>query len=211
MPSDVTRPLGLLPLPSQQIVRPMFRSMAISASGLSAQRQRMEVIANNLANAETTRTDAGTPYKRRVTNLAAATEATQQFGANVPSAGTGNLSNPVAPFGARGFEVPAYAGDGPQAFSVPVTPASSFMAPALPGGGDGLHGVRVASVTEDTSEGPLIYDPGHPDADANGYVRYPNVRVTDEMINLMDARRVYEANATVFSSAKAMLKMALDI
>ena len=76
---------------------------------------------------------------------------------------------------------------------------------------DGLHGVRVAQVAEDQSEGPLVYDPGHPDADPNGYVRYPNVRVTDEMIDMLDARRIYEANATVFQSAKAMLKKALEI
>jgi flagellar basal-body rod protein FlgC len=202
MPSNVTRPLGLLPLPSQQIVRPMFRSMAISASGLSAQRQRMEVIANNLANAETTRTDGGAPYRRRVTNLEAASAASQQFGATVPSVSTGNVPNAVMPFGTQAFQVPAYAGDGPQRITVPVLPGT---------GDDGLHGVRVGSVTEDAGEGPLVYDPGHPDADANGYVRYPNVRVTDEMIDLMDARRVYEANATVFQSAKAMLKRAIDI
>jgi flagellar basal-body rod protein FlgC len=71
--------------------------------------------------------------------------------------------------------------------------------------------VRVARITEDATEGPLVYDPGHPDADGNGYVRYPNVRVTDEMIDMLDARRIYEANATVFQSAKAMLKKALDI
>ncbi|MDB4880619.1 MAG: flagellar basal-body rod protein FlgC [Gemmatimonadetes bacterium] len=197
----ISRPLGLLPLPNQQPVRPMFRSLAISASGLSAQRQRMEVIANNLANAETTRTDAGTPYKRRVTSLESATGATQQFGAAVPGLNTGNIPNPVMPFGSQAFEVPALV-DAPQSFTVPALPGS---------GDDGLHGVRVASVTEDTTEGPLVYDPGHPDADERGYVRYPNVRVTDEMINLMDARRVYEANATVFQSAKAMLKKALEI
>jgi flagellar basal-body rod protein FlgC len=66
-------------------------------------------------------------------------------------------------------------------------------------------------VEEDPTEGPLVYEPGHPDADANGYVRYPNVSITDEMVSLMDARRVYEANATVFQSAKAMLRRSLDI
>ena len=53
--------------------------------------------------------------------------------------------------------------------------------------------------------------PGHPDADANGYVRMPNVRITDELVDLMDARRVYEANATVFQSTKAMLRRSLEI
>ena len=69
----------------------------------------------------------------------------------------------------------------------------------------------MAEVVEAQGEGPIVYDPGHPDADQNGYVRYPNVRVTDEMIDLLDAKRVYEANATVFQSAKAMLKKALEI
>jgi flagellar basal-body rod protein FlgC len=56
-----------------------------------------------------------------------------------------------------------------------------------------------------------VYDPGHPDANAQGYVRYPNVRITDEMVDLMEARRVYEANATVFQAAKQLLRRALDI
>jgi flagellar basal-body rod protein FlgC len=74
-----------------------------------------------------------------------------------------------------------------------------------------MHGVAVRGIAEDATEGPLVYEPGHPDADAAGYVRYPNVRITDELIDLMDARRVYEANATVFQSAKAMLRRSIDI
>jgi len=74
-----------------------------------------------------------------------------------------------------------------------------------------LGGVQVVGISEDQSEGPLVYDPGHPDANAQGYVRYPNVRITDEMVDLMEARRVYEANATVFQAAKQLLRRALDI
>ena len=76
---------------------------------------------------------------------------------------------------------------------------------------DAARGVQVTGIVEDTSEGPLVYEPGHPDADAAGYVRYPNVRITDEVVDLMDARRVFEANATVFQSAKQMLRRAIDI
>ena len=192
--------LGLLPtFGTRTAVRPMFRPLAIAASGLSGQRARLETIASNLANAETTRTEGGGPYRRRVTVLQAATGETQLFGATTPGGLSGTVTNPAPPFGTRAFEVPALArGDG--AIEVPLL-----------GQGDGLHGVRVAEVAEDASEGPLVYDPGHPDADGNGYVRYPNVRVTDEMIDLLDARRIYDANATVFQSAKAMLKRALEI
>ena len=77
--------------------------------------------------------------------------------------------------------------------------------------GEGGDSVEVASVTEDATPGPLIYDPGHPDANADGYVRYPNVRITDETVDLMSARRVYEANASVLQVAKAMLRHSLDI
>jgi flagellar basal-body rod protein FlgC len=76
---------------------------------------------------------------------------------------------------------------------------------------EALGGVRAAAIEEDPTEGPLVYDPGHPDADANGYVRYPNVDVTRELVDLMEARRVYEANATVFQAAKQLLRRALDI
>lgn len=151
----------------------MFRSLRIAASGLSAQRQRLETIATNIANAETTRTADGTPYRRRVVQLEAAQAAL--------------------------------------AAADPAMLGETIDAAAI--GGDSLAegGVRVAGVVEDATEGPLVYDPGHPDSDANGYVRYPNVRVTEEMVDLMDARRVYEANATVFQSAKAMLRRSIDI
>jgi flagellar basal-body rod protein FlgC len=166
--------MGFPPPPFQPVTRTMFRSLGIAASGLSAQRQRLEVIATNIANAETTRTADGTPYRRRVVRMEAA---------GVPG---------------EPFEVPS-----PTSSSLLRTP-----------GGDPVQraaGVRVAAVEEDASEGQLVYEPGHPDADASGYVRYPNVRITDELVDLMDARRVYEANATVFQSAKSMLRRALDI
>ena len=76
---------------------------------------------------------------------------------------------------------------------------------------DVTGGVRVASIGVDTTDGPLVYNPGSPDADKNGYVRMPNVSMTDEMMDLMNARRVYEANATVFQVARAMLHKAIDI
>jgi flagellar basal-body rod protein FlgC len=199
---DVTR-LPLLPtLQPRPTVRPMFRALGLAAGGLSAQRQRIETIAGNLANAETTRTDAGGPYKRKVAVLQAASPETRPFGALLPGApGAAEIASGPLPFGSAAFQVPATAaGDGPSSFTVPALPQD-----------DGVNGVRVAEIAEDRSEGPLVYEPGHPDADANGYVRYPNVRVSDEMIALIDARRIYEANATVFQSAKAMLKAAINI
>lgn len=166
---------GFPPDPYRALVRPMFRTLGIAASGLSAQRQRLETIATNLANAETTHTDAGGPYKRRVTRLES----------------TAIQGQPFEP--------------GPDG----VTPSTFRLPTGEPL--DALEGVKVAAIEEDQSDGPLVYEPGHPDADASGYVRYPNVRVTDEMVDLMSARRVYEANATVFSSAKAMLRSAINI
>jgi flagellar basal-body rod protein FlgC len=156
------------PIPGPQ-TRPMFRTLGVASTGLTAQRQRLEAIASNIANAETTRTEEGTPYRRRVVRLEAA-----------PGA-------PVPPGMPPRFRLPT------------LNPA------------DAAWGVRVAAIQEDVSEGPMVYDPGHPDADPAGYVRMPNVRITDEMVDLLSARRVYEANATVFQSAKAMLRRALEI
>ena len=100
----------------------------------------------------------------------------------------------------------------------PTFPALPSLVPPAPGSTPepedptlGAAGVQAASIETDATPGPLVYDPGHPDADAQGYVRYPNVRVTDEITELMDARRIYEANASVFQAAKLMLRRALDI
>ncbi len=72
----------------------------------------------------------------------------------------------------------------------------------------GQNGVEVVA---DTQRGRLVYDPGHPDANLDGFVEYPNVDTNSELVDLMIARRVHEANATVFQAAKNMLKRALEI
>ena len=180
-------PLGFLPSPLRPLVRPMFRSLAIAASGLSAQREQMETIATNIANAETTHTESGTPYRRRVATMEAAPPELQPFQQQLLDARRMETSDSGA------IEFPGL---------LPTTPTPLDA---------NATGVRVVGVQEDASEGPLVYDPGHPDANKDGYVRYPNVRITDEMVNLMEARRVYEANATVFQSAKSMLRRAIDI
>jgi flagellar basal-body rod protein FlgC len=172
-------PMRLLPLLSTAAAQtqrpPLFRGLDIATTGLSAQRMRMETIATNIANAETTRGPDGQPYKRRMVQLEAATA----------------LGAP-----------PSYP-------PLPLDQQKDGVAapdPSAP-----LGGVQVVGISEDQSEGPLVYDPGHPDANPQGYVRYPNVRITDEMVDLMEARRVYEANATVFQAAKQLLRRALDI
>jgi flagellar basal-body rod protein FlgC len=140
-------------------------SMQISASGLTAQRLRLDVISSNLANINTTRTAEGGPYRRE------------------------------------------------QAVFSPIGNQYSFrdvvlglVAPASP-----TLGVRVSEIQQDNSEGRLVYDPEHPDADANGYVHYPNVNPVTEMTDLISAQRGYEANITAMNATKAMAMKAIDL
>jgi flagellar basal-body rod protein FlgC len=135
-------------------------SLAISASALRAQRLRMDVIAANLANAQSTRTPAGGPYRRRDVVL----EALPQGESFDELLG--------APAGAA---------------------------------------VRVARLVEDTRPPRVVFDPGHPDADAAGYVALPNVNVVSEMVDLMAATRAYEANVAAVNATKRVLEAALDI
>lgn len=138
----------------------MFSSLRISASGLSAQRMRLDVIADNIANAETTRTENGGPYVRKVVS----------FKENLETElGGGKVSQK-------------------------------------------LKGVKVAAISQDTTaEFTTVYDPSHPDADENGNVKYPNVNILNEMVDLIAASRAYEANVTVMESEKQMAMKALQI
>ncbi len=205
MPIPPIKSPSLLPLPSQSSIRPMFRSLGIAGSGLSVQRQRMETIAQNMANADVTRGADGQPYKRRDVVLEASTSQNAMYGDGGAGAGLG-----VSPNGAAGpsqFDAPLTAGDGPRAIEVPVLPRSASGA----GPDAGEYGVRVSGIAEDQGEGRLVYEPGHPDANASGYVRYPNIDTTQELVKLMDAKRMYEANAAVFQTAKSILRASLDI
>ncbi len=146
-------------------------SLRIGSSALSAQRLRLDLISNNIANAETTRTSAGGPYKRQ--DVVFSTQGQNSF-------------------------LPALVVANQQKDGLPASQAS-------------LDGVKVAQIITDQTAGQRVYDPTHPDADANGYVTYPNVDLVVEMTNMMSATRSYEANLAMIDASKRMALKALDI
>ena len=164
----------------------MFSGLSISASSLRAQRVRQNVIASNLANAETTRGADGGPYKKQFVVLREAKhEPEKRF-----VFGEGEKM--------RGFTT--------QPDHMPI-PASGFPIARENVG----SGVEVAAIEQDTSAPRLVYDPTHPDANKEGYVAMPNVNVVSEMTDMISATRSYEASVTAMNSAKAMLMKALEL
>jgi flagellar basal-body rod protein FlgC len=165
----------------------LFHAFDLSASGLSAQRARLNVISANLANAQTTRTEGGGPYRRRVLTV----------------------SESGGPPGLSLFERMLHVQRAME-LDPAKTSARHLDEPGpvrLPGGGEAVR----FSVSEDDAPGRLVYEPGHPDANEEGYVEYPNVDVIREMVDLMAASRAYEANITVLNATKSMLRKALEI
>jgi flagellar basal-body rod protein FlgC len=131
----------------------LFDALNVSASGMSAERLRMDVIASNLANANTTRGVDGQPYRRQ--------------------------------------EV--------------------ILQEKSPSFGEVLGGVMVAGIVDDPTPPRRVYDPGHPDADKNGYVTMPNVNPVTEMVDLITSSRGYEANVTAMNAAKQMFTKTFDV
>jgi flagellar basal-body rod protein FlgC len=134
-------------------------SLEISASGLYVQRRRMDIISSNLANIETTRTENGDPYRRKIVVL----------GTTPPD---GNFEDVL----------------------------SNRMA-----------GVEIKDVLEDTTPFKKVYNPGHPDADDEGYLRKPNVDLIIETTNMLMARRAFEANMAAIKATRQMALKALEI
>ena len=139
----------------------LFNSIAVSASGMAAQRARAEVLVENLANSETTRTAEGGPYRRKDVVF----ETDRQVG-----------------------------------------PFSSVFQTALEG-----QGVTVAQVVEDGRPPEMRYIPGHPDADASGYVQFPAINPAEDMVDLMGASRGYQANVAALSAVKDMIHRSIDL
>ena len=140
----------------------IFGAIDVAASGMTAERLRLDVISNNIANVNTTRTADGGPYRR-------------QYVVFEPRQGD----------------------------------ASSFS--QVMSGQLQLNGVRVSGIRKDDSPLRMVYEPGHPDADAEGYVRMPNINIVTEMVDMMTASRAYEANVTSVNVAKSMMLKALEI
>lgn len=136
----------------------LFSAYQISGSGMSAERYRMEVVANNIANANSTQSANGGPFRRQ-----------------------------------------------------DVVFAEVLGDAARPHGEPDLGGVKVVELVEDPSELPRVYMPGHPDADAEGYVRMPNVQLPIEMVNLVTASRAYEANLKAAQSFRQISEQALTL
>lgn len=141
----------------------LFSTLSVSASGMAAQRTRAELLVENLANAETTRTPEGGPYRRK---------------------------------------------DAVFAEDDSMGSFSSEFNSAL---GSSSSGVMVAETTIDSSEPERRYQPGHPDADKDGYVAYPNVNPAEDMVDLLGASRNYEANVAAMSAVKDMIQKSLDL
>ena len=147
----------------------MFGGIDAAASGLTAERLRMDVISNNIANVNSTRTVDGGPFKRKYVIFQQKKKKKNSFSAMLEGAmNKGNKNR---------------AGDG----------------------------VRAIGIGTDDSMGKLVYDPGHPDANADGYVELPNVDIVTEMVDMITASRAYEANVTTINAAKSMAQQALNI
>ncbi|MBU0508907.1 flagellar basal body rod protein FlgC [bacterium] len=159
----------------------LFTAMDVSASGLAVQRKRMNVIAENLANAETTRTAEGGPYRRQKVVLGQDRQFALELDAQT------RVTNDLRREHVN--HLPAKES----------TPDDSQFS-----------GVK-ADVVADPSPFREVYDPGHPDADENGMVKLPNVDLVEEMTELIAASRAYEANVTAFNASKSMMKKALDL
>lgn len=143
----------------------LFGVLEVSGSGLTAERQRAQVVTGNMANAQTTHTAEGGPYRRKLVVFRAERQ-------------------PVAPL------------------------MSLASAGTLGAAGEG---VRVAQVVNDAKMPALRYEPGNPDADANGYVAYPAIDPVEEMTDLLGAVRAYELNASAVQATKGMIQQSIEI
>lgn len=162
-----------------------FTGLNISATGLRAQRVRQNVIASNIANAETTRTEDGGPYKKQTVILEAdPKEADQYF-----VFGDDKIDGRKTQFGHMNIPQP----------EMPIARENIGS------------GVNVREIHQDETAPRMVFNPEHPDANEDGYVAMPNINVVQEMVDMITATRAYEANATAFNSTKSMLMKSLEL
>ena len=169
----------------------LFAMMDTSGSAMQAERMRAEVVAANMANAETTRTSTGGPYRRQHV----------VFAANSGNSDFADTLNDATGSSALGSFASTSLSSG----------LNSSLNGSLTGSGSTAPGVHIAAVVEDTSAPLKRYDPGHPDAGTDGYVSYPDINPLTEMVDLMGATRAYGLNSSAVQAEKGMISSALEI
>jgi len=140
----------------------LFSALSVGASGMAAQRTRAELLVENMANAETTRTPEGGPYRRKDVVFE-----------------SDSVESPFSSIFSKQLEAPT--------------------------------GVAVSAILTDTSEPERRYMPGHPDADKDGYVAFPKMNPAEDMVDLMDSARSYEANVAAMGAVKDMIQRSIDL
>lgn len=169
-------------------------SMNISASALTATRLRMDVVAENMASSNTTRTESGEPYRRKFVIYQEKTKDSAFATFLRQSRFAAGLVGPAR----EGLRVEKVG------FNISGSPFNNRARTAV-------GGVRVVKIETDMSDFKYDYNPSHPDADENGYVRMPNVEVVNEMVDMMAAYRAYEANITALNAFKDMAVKTLEL
>jgi len=167
----------------QPMSKSLFHAIDLSAQGLSVQRTRMNTVSENIANVDTTKTEEGGPYRRKIVQVA-----------------SGNHDDKFVDVLQKNQLKMVHTKDGHY-------PDEPFKAKAE----DPKFGVHVCDIVPDPSAFRLVYDPAHPDANHEGYVEMPNINPVQEMIDLISASRSYEANVTSLNNSKEMIKNALRI
>lgn len=163
-------------------IKGLFSAIDISASGMTAQRAKLNIIASNIANAESTRTEEGGPYKRKQVVLKPSerseflTILKEEF-LSLDRRNEWHIDNDAFRLAREEY----------------------------------AQGVEIEGIQEDGKPPRLVYEPDHPDADENGFVAYPNINMMTEMVNMLVATRAYEANVTSINAAKNMMLQALEI
>lgn len=166
------------------IIKNLFSTMNISAEGLSVNRTKMNIIAENIANAETTRTETGEAYRRKIVQVHSGSADRKSFSEHMKD---NNL-------------------DLTRTEKVHM-PDDPFTYPYV----DQKTGVHVSGIVKDPSAFRTVYDPTHPDANEQGYLNLPNINIVQEMVDMITASRSYEANVTTLNSSKDMIRNALKI
>ena len=191
-----------------------FSSMNIVGSGMTAQQARLDVISENITNMNTTRTESGGAYRRKITVMQS--ETGKNGFREALDRTDGKLRDPLRETRFRAAdgslrEKRIYADGSKSTFREALSRASRKGHTVSNRDFEQIGGVKIVEIAEDETELPMVYDPTHPDANEEGYLELPNVTLVKEVTDAMAASQAFSANVTAFNALKQVVQRGLDI